>query len=221
MGLEAAIDNDVLIKAACYCLLSEVADALGGAGSVGVLGAAKFVIRDRLRRRGDIRDPEAAKASFAAFLDVTTELEPTKAEVSLATAIEEAATLESVALDSGESQLCAIVLHRAIRLLITGDKRAIAGAEQIKTRVAELSGLENRVACLEQLVLGIVNRLGPSESRSRICSEPDIDKALSICFSCSGAQELEGFARVGLQSYIGHLREAAPTVLYATDALFS
>lgn len=113
------------------------------------------------------------------------------------------------------------MLHRAIRLLITEDKRAIAGAEQAKTRVAVLSGLENRVACLEQFVLGIVNRIGPSESRSRICSEPDIDKALSICFACSGAQKLEGFVRVGLQSYIGHLRKAAPTVLYATDALFS
>ncbi|MGH9915866.1 MAG: hypothetical protein ACRD63_11340, partial [Pyrinomonadaceae bacterium] len=112
------------------------------------------------------------------------------------------------------------VLYRAIRLLITGDTRAITGAEKIKPRIAALSGLENRVVCLEQLVLSIVNRIGPTESRSRICSEPEVDRALSICFSCGGPEGSESFTRVGLKSYICHLRRAAPTVLYAMDSLF-
>src|SRR5258708_33350948 len=44
----AAIDNDVLIKTACYSLLMEVSQQHRGTGSVNVLGAARFVVPARL-----------------------------------------------------------------------------------------------------------------------------------------------------------------------------
>ena len=54
-------------------------------------------------------------------------LNPTPQEISLAANLEEAAAKCAVELDTGESQLVAILLQRSGPLLLTGDKRAIRG----------------------------------------------------------------------------------------------
>lgn len=215
MSIEAAIDNDVLIKAACYRLLDEAVAVFGGAGSsIGVLGAARFVVGSRLRRRIGICDPESAEASFAAFIESVIELEPTSTEVELATSIEEAAILDDLPLDSGESQLCAMVLQRLIGLMVTGDKRAIVSLEKIFPKIREISALRSRVCCMEQLVLKIVERIGVHAVRSAVCAEPHADKALTICFSCRRMDlPQEQSSLDGLRSYIEELRGIAPVVL--------
>jgi hypothetical protein len=218
VSLEAAIDNDVLIKTACYSLFDEVIAVFDGCASIGILGAARFVVGNRLRRGKGIRDPESAQSAFAAFVDCVNQLEPTAVEVELATAIEEAAMLEGLPLDTGESQLCAMVLRRSIRLLVTGDKRAIGSLEKVMPKIVGLTALQSRVGCLEQLLLKIVERIGRSVCRSHICSEPDVDKALTICFSC-GRETSTDSSLDGLRSYINDLRRTAPTVLLGADTL--
>lgn len=92
LAANALVDNDVLIKVAAYCLLGDLMAALGGPKAVGVLGAARYVVRDRLARDGRIRDRERASAAWQAFLVEAEEVEPSTAEVDLATTIEEAAS---------------------------------------------------------------------------------------------------------------------------------
>jgi hypothetical protein len=141
-------------------------------------------------------------------------LEPTEAELAIATEFEEHALLLGVGLDNGESMLSAIALSRGWSLVLTGDKRAIRAMEEIQNVVADARALHRRVICLEQAVAGIALRNGADRIRVAICAEPDVDKTMSICFQCTGPSELPNFQPVGLASYIENMRASAPTVLY-------
>lgn len=207
---DAALDNDVLIKLAAYDLLIQARAQLG---AVGVLGAAKFVVRDALDRHRGLQDPVAARARWESSLGELHFLEPTDDEVALATFLEEHAAFEGLPLDSGESQLCAIAISRGIGLLVTGDKRAIAAAEAIAQTATQLLELAGRFVCLEQLASRLIAELGAGEVRSRICAEPGADKALAICLSCSSFAAGAAFDPGGLVSYVEHLRADAPTLL--------
>lgn len=217
--LSLLIDNDVLIKCACYAMLDEIQPPGDGDSKIGVLGAARFVVNGHLARRGRINDRESAQQRFNSYIPTVLVLEPTEEEIALATEIEEAAIQQGVDLDSGESQLCAIAIFRAVPLLLTGDKRAISGAEILQQQISVLSSLRSRVVCLEQAVRGIANRIGVLSARSRICAEPSVDKSLSICFECNTENPRPEFSAEGLTSYITHLRAQAPTLLYGSEAL--
>ena len=146
-------------------------------------------------------------------------LEPTIDEVNLASAIEEAAMLQGLDLDSGESQLCAIAIFRNSPLLLTGDKRAIASAEKLKGSIDELTSLAGRLVCLEQAIMGVVRRIGIDAARIRICAEAAIDKGLSICFECHALADGRPLELTGLLSYIRDVRRRAPMLLYEPDSL--
>jgi hypothetical protein len=220
MATNAVVDNDILLKCACYRLLGEVLEYFGGSGSIGILGAARFVVRSCIERTETIRDRGFALQALSCFLSGAEELEPTVDEVRLATRMEEAAIEASVELDTGESQLCAILLKRSIPILVTGDKRAIAAADRIVPVLAELTGLAGKLACLEQLMMHLVGRIGYGEGRRRICAEPVVDKALSLCFACNSPEERPGHSSLeGLRSYINDLRSKAPTTLCSDDLL--
>jgi hypothetical protein len=211
--LNAAIDNDVLIKGACYSVLADIASLFGGGASVGILSVARFVVKGRIARGAGIQDPESALGAFGTFLASVGELEPTAYEISLATSLEEAAMLASLPVDVGESQLCAMVLSRSIRFLVTGDKRAITSLEALLPAFAELDALRSRVACMEQVIFEVANAIGWSQCRDRVCAEPDVDRALSICFSCRQPAVPDGSSHEGIESYVRDIRRAAPTVL--------
>ena len=68
----------------------------------------------------------AAKAAFRSFVDTAQIIEPTEEEQLMAADFELAAQRAAVALDSGESQLCAVLIARALRLLLTGDNARFA-----------------------------------------------------------------------------------------------
>ena len=213
MSLEAIVDNDVLIKAACYTLLVDLSETVTARGTVAVLGAARFVVGSRLNRHPDLRNRTEAVAHWAAFRLTAEELEPTDHELSLSTSIEEAAMKEGVAVDSGESLLCAIAIGRSVPRLLTGDKRAIQAAEALLARIPPLTQLANRFVCLEQAMAAVSTRIGGNAVRSKICAEPDIDKALSICFECTRTTVASDFYPFGLHSYIEHLRTSAKRLL--------
>ncbi len=213
------IDNDVLIKCACYSILDQIRGPSGQCQDVAVLGAARFVVGKYLERRGAIMDRSAAQRRFQGYLSTVVVLEPTLDEVNLASAIEEVAMLLGLDLDGGESQLCAIAVFRSSSLLLTGDKRAIASAETLKDSVGELTSLAGRLVCLEQAIMGVVERIGINATRVQICAEAAIDKGLSICFECHAIAEGRPLELTGLLSYIRDARRKAPMLLYGSDSL--
>lgn len=219
MATELFVDNDVLIKCSCYRFLPYIDAHRSDVPTVAILGAARFVVRSHLARRGDIRDREAARTAFEEYLGSAIELEPTESELATATAIEEEALRRGLDLDSGESQLCAMALHRGLAIVLTGDKRAIMAIEQVSASIGTLTALQGRIACLEQAVNGIANRIGPACARSAICAEPKVDTAISICFECSRTTARADFSPEGLASYIEDLRSKAPTMLYPLMSL--
>lgn len=215
---EALLDNDVLIKGACYCVLDEVLAGFGGDDSVGVLGAAKFVVSGRLARDPRVQDRERAVAHWIDFLTSVQVMEPSEDAVTVAVAIEEAAAKLGLSLDAGESQLVAIALLHPVPRFVTGDKRAIAALEGTLPVVERLRELAGRVVCLEQLIGALAARYAGDALAEMICRESEMDKALAICFRCAGKEKI-GLDVEGLDSYVGEVRHRAATLL-ADDLRF-
>lgn len=208
--MQTLIDNDILMKGACYCLLADFLSS--ELGEFGVLGAARFVVAKAIRNSGLQGDPESAIGRLNDFLNGSVIVEPTDEEQNLAADFELQAQQAGVALDAGESQLCAVFVVRALQWLLTGDKRAIEALEELLDDDARLQALKGRVLCLEQLILRHTSNENFSSVRDAICSEPDLDKALSISFSCKTSTTIEG-ALEGLNSYINDLHRNAPRIL--------
>ncbi len=126
----------------------------------------------------------------------------------MAAEFEEIAAKNSLDFDTGESQLAAILLKRGASLLLTGDKRAIEALNGLGA-----SGFAGRIACFEQLIASIINKCGHQQLRERVCNEPQTDKAVTICFSCSNAEVYEEEITAGLASYVEDLRLSTGTLL--------
>ncbi len=211
----AVVDNDILIKGACYGLLAELVLPTGTAGAnIGVLGAARFVVPKQILRKAPQKGVPAAVTTFEDFVRNSSILEPTPIEQAMAADLELAAQREGLNLDIGESQLVAIVSLRSVPLFLTGDKRAIRAIEQLLRPDNGLAGLRNRVKCLEQLVLELLTTTGSmTVLRSAICIELHIDKVLTICFACHSTEINPQEVVLGLRSYVDDLRRNAPQVL--------
>jgi hypothetical protein len=212
--MKALVDNDVLLKSGVYDLLEVLLTALPEIGeAVGVLGAARYVLSDALMRRRKTLAPDLILARLVTFIEANEILEPTREEQELAAEFESLAQMTGLALDTGESQLCAILIVRHVPLLITGDKRAIIALENLLNSHVSMAALIGRVRCFEQLIkLSLNAHSGPTIWTS-ICAHRDIDKALSICFSCaSGNTDLDS-VHMGLESYINALKAEAPQIL--------
>lgn len=207
-----AVDNDVLIKTSCYAFDEELL-TLYGTG-IGVLDSAKYVVGDRLLKAIGINDAEQARLHWSRILRQVEELCPSEDEVGLATAMEDFALRNRLQLDGGESLLFAIAIHRGLNRIVTGDKRAIQSLEVVLHESGlEVGVLQNRLVCFEQLLVVFLEYVGADEARRRVCSEPDVDKTASICFSCTAGASSNFDTAGGLDSYIRALRAAAPLLL--------
>ena len=82
--MDAVVDNDIVFKLVCYGLIEEL---LLGAGessrSIGVLGAARYVIEKQIRKRVQTSTAIVFQR-LEAFLEKVTVLEPTEDEQLLA-----------------------------------------------------------------------------------------------------------------------------------------
>ena len=204
------VDNDVALKISCYSLVSQALRAITIDGSPpAMLGVARFVIRGRLSRARNVVDVERASAAFEQLMQVVTLLEPDESELALAADFEAEANRNNLELDGGESQLLAILIIRAYRLLLTGDKRAIAAMATVAPEQAT-----GRVACLEQLMAHIIGDVGAAAVRVVVCSEPNADRTLTLCCSC-GRQTApaEDDILAALASYAGHTNHVASGIL--------
>lgn len=212
--MNAVVDNDVLFKNACYCLLPQVAVSLGlSGGDCGILGAAKYVVTHKIKRAKLSKSTSSAINNFENFLAIAVVLEPDTEEQTVAAQLEASALRLGLSLDPGESQLCAIVVKRNLPLLLTGDKRAINAIELLLREEVVLLKLRGKVMCLEQLTLLLFLKIAFDVVRSAICLEPQIDKSLSICFSCLSQNASEANTKDGLASYIKDLRSTADQLL--------
>jgi hypothetical protein len=217
--VKALIDNDVLAKGACYGLLLDLAAAVAGAASrCGILGAAQFVVPKIIDRQKMNRDPGGAREVFQAFLAQHDIVEPTLPEQQLAAELESAAQALALNLDAGESQLTAILVTRTIPLLVTGDKRAIIAIERLIDTTLRQHDIAGRIQCLEQAMQRLIAATDINDVRRAICAEPSVDKALTICFSCSSPDVARASIREGLDSYVTDLRANATRVLSASLA---
>ena len=204
------IDNDVVAKGAIYDLLQPILACLSALPSeVGLLGTLKYALpRKRLRTARD--GAELAHGRLISFIAACVTLEPDRHETLLATKLEETANKLDVQLDIGESQLCAIAIRRGVDLMCTGDKRAIAAIESLRTQLAELVALDNKVLCLEVLLQGVIATYGYEHTRPHICGSKGTDRALEICFQCHNQTGDAEETLNGLLSYIAHVAQLAP-----------
>jgi hypothetical protein len=205
--MTGAMDNDVLYKGACYGLLGDLSTYVDPLpANVFILGVAPYVVR-KLIGRGPLQsDRTAAMQGFDKFVATVQLLEPTDREQTLAGSLELTAQRLGLLLHGGESQLCAVAIHRGLSMLLTGDKQAIAAIERLLDADAQLLKIAGRVHCLEQAILAILERDGVAALRTRVCAEPKIDTALTMCFSCFSADPDTNEFSVGLTSYINNMR---------------
>jgi hypothetical protein len=213
----ALIDTDVLYKTAAYGLLHGLLDSHPwGTDCFLMLGAALFMVKKKLKKRPPARGAAAAIDEFEAALMSATTIEPSSDEVLFAANLEHAAQQHNVELDQGESLLCAVLLYRGGDYIFSGDKRAIVALQSLlglESISVEIRPIKQRLVCLEQLFLLLLENLECGRVRSAVCAEPNVDKALSNCFNCCSLNATIESWRDGLNSYIRSLKEQAPDVL--------
>lgn len=203
------VDNDILHKGAGYGLLQEFLSAIPAQlHEVGILGAAKYVVRYRLKRE----KLDAAASTFEGVIEQMQQLEPTAEEAQFAAQLEFEAQRMNLNIDVGESILCAITIIRTLERLVSGDKRAIGGFEGLAKCFAEFEKLKGKVICLEQLLVRLLET-NAGAVRQAICGQTHLDRALTVCFSCSNPEVDPASWADGLASYIHHLRNIAPSIL--------
>jgi hypothetical protein len=210
------IDNDVLHKMAAYGLLNDLLHARPwGADCFCMLGAARFIVAKKLRKQPPEHGLDNALTEFEAALAKIAALEPSDDEIRLAADLEYAAQQLDVDLDAGESVLCAVLLYRGADYIFSGDKRAIIALQVLLDAAAVASEVRQRLVCLEQLFLWLLQGEQCERIRAAVCAEPAVDRALSNCFSCRSAGATIESWREGLASYIRDLARQAPDVLVA------
>lgn len=203
------LDNDIALKISCYDLVEEMLAVVTPGGRFpAMLGVGKYVMRAKAERSSKINDVALAAASIDRLIGAVALIEPNEAELQLAADLEADAVRLGLELDSGESQLLAILTCRGYRLLVTGDKRAIKAMATIAPQIAN-----GRVLCLEQLVARILATVEFDSVRARVCREPRVDQAVTICFGCgqSSIQVEEALQAIG--SYVRDLSRGAPGIL--------
>jgi hypothetical protein len=211
--MNAVFDNDIISKGACYRLLPQLASAVCPIEQIGILGAARFVVTKKIKRRAIRGDKDSVLEGLAQFFEKVQEIEPSPDELQLAADLESAAQKANLNLDAGESQLCAILVTRLIAIFVTGDKRAIESIEQLIDLRSGLAAVNGKIRCLEQLFVHLLAQDGEAAVRDAVCAEPEVDKAIAICFSCSSPEVSPSVHLEALQSYISALKAVAPRAL--------
>lgn len=212
------LDNDVLLKLCCYQLGPHVTSIVCEDREIVVLGAAKFVVAKAISKH-KFSSSDVALQLLDTLLQIFRVSEPTEEELLLAAELEDFAQANALDLDGGESQLLAMLIRGTGEIFLTGDKRAVRAIEIICSSKGHLTEVNDRIACLEQLIMLLIRKHSSSSIQSRICAESWVDKSLAICFSCATGIVDELQVRDALRSYINDLRRKAGSVLTNSDDL--
>lgn len=207
------LDNDILIKGAAYGLLRELIQAIPtDLHDAGVLGASRYVVPNALTKAKLNKNANEAISHFKSLEEKFSYVEPTEEESQLAAELETFSQQNNLFLDAGESQLLSILFIRTLNQLVTGDKRAIYSMEIAATALLDVERLKGKISCLEQVFIRLVAIL-KEKVRDCVCQEPDVDKAISICFSCHQKSAEIQNCLDGLQSYINDAKKKSAQLL--------
>lgn len=215
----AAIDTDVVLKTAAYRLGAELVAVLAPKGLPAVLGLTHVIAGRQIARKRGVRDREGAGEELNRLLANLGRLEPDEAEIGLAADLVAAAQETGLPLDAGEAQLAAIVVLRELPLLVTGDKRALGALAELVGDRPFRSALVGRLACFEQVVGSVAARIGETEVRSRVCTEPDVDGAMRLACSCGRDEWDPAQLHEACASFTGAVRESVGDLLIEDSAL--
>jgi hypothetical protein len=206
MANGAAVDTDVLLKAAAYRLAGELLSVFATRGTPAALALTHLIAGRQLIRKRGLQDKEGAAKELAALLAGLEWLEPDEGEIELAADLASAAQEQSLPLDTGEAQLTAIVVNRQLAVLVTGDKRALSALAKLVRDQPLRDSLIGRAACFEQVLASVAALVGEEELRRRICAEPNVDGAMRMACSC-GRQDWEpGQFHEACTSFTGAVR---------------
>lgn len=154
------LDVDVVLKMCTYLFSDELVKTITLEGvPPAILGVASFTLRSRVKRSRSICNRASVQTCLDQILSGLQLVEPLDEEIALAAELEELALEFDLEFDTGESQLFAMLMKRNSPLLLTGDKRAIKAVAQIVP-----FQVRERVACLEQLILQMVSKIGHDHS---------------------------------------------------------
>ncbi|MBN9669480.1 hypothetical protein [Roseibium aggregatum] len=200
------LDNDIVIKSLCYKIAEEmIAATTVGDSPPEMLSVGKYVALSRTMSLGCVDRQSDADHVF----NKVTFVDPSDKEVEIAATLESKAVEQNLELDTGESQLLAILICRSKRYLATGDKRAIIAVSSI-----DPDSYQNKILCFEQIILGILSKIEFAYIQNNIRNKLGIDKAITICFG-KYTPNSEEDVKKALASYIEDLRSKTRDVLIA------
>ncbi|MFN4329544.1 MAG: hypothetical protein ACK4FF_11780 [Limnobacter sp.] len=201
------LDTDILFKLARFGLLNHLSvHPIHPDSEFSILGAAKFMLQKKLQKKPPQRGIQQVTAELTDAMQWLNSAEPSETEIEIAAAIEAHAQKHGLAIDSGESLICAMIVNNACNYAMTGDKRALTGIGKVLQESA-YKELKEKFICLEQIFLCWLAKLDAIELRKAVCTERDADKSISICFSCSSPEVPSENFIAGLTSNIIFLRK--------------
>jgi len=210
----AVVDADIIHKGVVYGLVEEILQSIPiKASKHGVLVATKYVVHNKIRKQILKQDTKIILHRLEQVIGKLDQLEPSPEELNIAAQLEFKAQQLNISFDTGESQLCAIMLARKLPYLLTGDKRAIIAAETIFREHNDFVALKAKMICIEQAFLWLLENNSYGDIRDRVCIDAGTDKSLAICFSCTSQQTTYKNIQDGLNSYIHSLVKQAPNVV--------
>jgi hypothetical protein len=200
-------DNDAALKLSAYGCWDWLAKSPYFPPAI--LRVSTFSIRSQARKKAkfQISDADGFNAQLEKFLGQCIVIEPTDEEIAIATDLEEKATEVGGELDTGESQLIAVLVTRLFPYLVTGDKRAVRALVPLGLQHAD-----GRIVCLEQALRFVVENCDWAALRTNVCSEKRIDTACLTAFGCY-SDPTQDILLEGLASLIGHLKKEAGALL--------
>ena len=214
-------DVDLITKLICFKLSNLLMKSLLKDNQIiEALESTKYVVRKRVYKVFEKKDDQEIKSALENFLASCSYIEPSDDDLFLAAEIEKVSQLKNLTMDTGESILCAIAINRSagfLTYIATGDKRAIKSISQIKPTIEKINCLNGKFICLEQIIIGLMRGGNLIQIRKNICCAPNLDKTLSICFSCSGSNGQPEVEIInGLNSYINDLDDKSDNILIRT-----
>lgn len=203
-------DVDLVIKLICFKLSNSLMKSLLKNNQIiEVLESTKYVVRKRVYKVFEEKYDHEIKLELENFSANCNYIEPSDEDLFLAAEIEKISQIKNLSMDTGESILCAIAINSSaefITYIATGDKRAIKSILQIKPALEKINYLNGKFICLEQIIIGLIRGGNLIQIRKNICCIPNLDKTLSICFSCTGRNGQPEVEIInGLNSYINDL----------------
>jgi hypothetical protein len=196
-------DNDILLKLARCDLFDEFLAAFAvTAADLRVLRTARFSISTSKHRK---RIGDAGFTRLTAFLATVADIDAVPDPAAIAALTEQ--TDKNI--DAGEAVLFAVCPLVPDAVIVTGDKKSLAGlaaagAEE-PTCLALCRSLAGRVYCFEQVLARVLDAVGFDAVRQKLIDGRECDTVLRLGIG-TGLDATEEKLRAALESFLGDIR---------------